>query len=55
MTVSIILTYNRSAKIYKYIKLEEEKKCHTRNTKLCYVCDMFVICATQPISLQNVT
>ena len=39
MTVSSILTYKRSAKIYKYIK-HEIKKCHTRNTMLCYVCDM---------------
>ena len=39
MAVSIILTYKRSAKIYKYIK-HSIKKCHTRNTMLCYVCDM---------------
>ena len=39
MTVSIILTSKRSAKIYKYIK-HETKNCHTRNTMLCYVCDM---------------
>ena len=40
MTVSIILTYHRSAKIFRYIK-HEIKKCHTRNTVLCYVCDMY--------------
>ena len=39
MTVSIILTYHRSAKIFRYIK-HEIKKCHTRNTVLRYVCDM---------------
>ena len=40
MTVSIILTYHRSAKIFRYIK-HEIKKCHTRNTVLRYVCDMY--------------
>ena len=40
MIVSIILTYHTSAKIFRYIK-HEIKKCHTRNTVLCYVCDMY--------------
>ena len=49
MTVSIILTYKRSAKIYKYIK-HEIKNCHTRNTMLCYVCDMlYYMCNTTNI------
>ena len=39
MTLSIILTYHRSAKIFRYIK-HELKKCHTRNTVLRYECDM---------------
>ena len=40
MTVSSILTYHTSAKIFRYIK-HEIKKCHTRNTVLRYVCDMY--------------
>ena len=47
MTLSIILTYHRPAKIFRYIK-HELKKCHTRNTVLGYVCDMSCISATQP-------
>ena len=49
MTVSIILTYHTSAKIFRYIK-HEIKKCHTRNTVLRYVCDMyFYMCNTTNI------
>ena len=45
MTVSIILTYHTSAKIFRYIK-HEIKKCHTRNTVLRYVCDMYCYMCT---------
>ena len=49
MTVSILLTYHTSAKIFRYIKYEI-KRCHTRNTVLRYVCDMYcIMCNTTNI------
>ena len=49
MTVSIIIAYHTSAKIFRYIK-HEIKKCHTRNTVLRYVCDMYCyVCNTTNI------
>ena len=52
MTVSIILTYHTSAKIFRYIK-HEIKKCHTRNTVLRYVCDMYCCNTTNIITECN--